>query len=189
MTKSLLFINFLLIHVCQSIGQSVLPVRHNPRIDFNLSPIHNVKINPLHNSTINPKTNWNINPSHNNSINPVFTSGINPLSTSILNPIANEVFNPMFSITLHPKNPAWKGNFLFDNNDNLIGFISSASQNILLCFDLEGNWTCYFIKTPKGTYNEFSLQGHWTGEFLCYDSNGGYNLFNKDGEWTGKHIK
>jgi hypothetical protein len=167
----------------------LVSLKQNPKLDYNLSPARNHKINPNFNATINPAFNWNINPTQNKSINPDSTTVINPLQNTNLNPKDMEMFNPMLNNILHPKSYQWKGRYLFDSSDNLIGFITVASQNILLCFDKEGHWTCYFVKTAKGTYNQFQLSGEWTGKFLCSDSLEGLNLFNKECVWTGSHVK
>lgn len=163
--------------------------KHNPLLDFNLSPAHNDKINPISNPGINPKYNWNISPMHNDVLNPLKNAIINPQSNLSLNPNECQALNPMFTTSLHPKNPAWAGNFLFDKDDKLIGFISVACQQVLLSFNASGEWAGYFARSAYGTFNEFSIDGKWTGRFLCPDSNEGYNLFSNDGEWTGEHIK
>ncbi len=157
--------------------------KHNPLIDFNLSPAHNDKINPIANSFINPKYNWNLNPMHNDLLNPLKNAVINPQSNTSLNAAATQGLNPMFTAALHPKNAQWTGNFMFDRDDKLIGFISVANQYIMLSFSANGDWTGYYVKSSFGeTFNEFSLEGAWTGKFLCSDSNEGYNVFSKDGE-------
>ena len=122
-------------------------------------------------------------------INPDSTFLISPLHNPDVDPKQVEMYNPMLNNILHPKNFSWKGKYLFDSTDNLIGFITVASQNILLCFNKEGHWTCYFVRTPKGTYNQFQLTGEWTGRFLCPDSLEGFNMFTKEGVWTGNHVK
>ena len=81
------------------------------------------------------------------------------------------------------------GFYLFNKSDELIGYITQASKDILLCFDVKGEWTCYYIRTAQGTYNLFDKSGNWTGNYLCYDDKVGYNQFDKDGAWTGQHIK
>jgi len=167
----------------------LVSVKQNPKVDYNLSPARNHRINPNFNTSINPSFNWNYNPAQSKIINPDSTSDINPLHNPGLNPREMEILNPMLNNTLHPGNVTWRGRYLFDSADNLIAFITVASQNILLCFDKQGRWTCYFVKTAKGTYNQFHLNGEWTGKFLCPDSLEGYNLFNKEGEWTGSHVK
>jgi hypothetical protein len=163
--------------------------KHNPLLDYNLSPAHNDKINPISNPGINPKYNWNLNPMHNDILNPSKNPAINPESNPSLNASTCQALNPMFANSLHPKNPLWAGNFLFDKDDKLIGFISVACQQILLEFNASGDWTGYFVRSSYGTYNEFSVDGKWTGKFLCPDSSEGYNLFSNDSEWTGEHIK
>jgi hypothetical protein len=169
--------------------QDLVDVKQNPQMDHNLSPAFNQRINPKYNSTINPAFNWNYNPIENKSINPDSTTDINPLHNESINPKQTEMYNPMLNNILHPMNISWRGRYLFDSTDNLIAFITVASQNILLCFNKSGQWTCYFVKTAKGTYNQFTLAGQWTGRFLCPDSVEGYNLFNKEGVWTGSHLK
>jgi hypothetical protein len=163
--------------------------RHDPKRDPNLSPARNNLINPLFNSSINPKFNWNLNPKHNKLIDPISATDINPQFNPDLNPVYNKIYNPMFANSLHPKNPRWSGRYLFDKDDNLIGYVSVASQNILLCFDTNGEWTCYFVKTSTGTYNRFTLEGEWSGQYFCSDGSQGFNLFAATGEWTGQHMK
>jgi len=169
--------------------QAAVYVKQDPQVDHNLSPAYNQRINPRFNSSINPTFNWNYNPMENKSINPDSTSQINPLQNENVNPKVSEVLNPMLNNILHPMNISWQGKYLFDSTDHLIGFVTVASQNVLLCFNKAGQWTCYFVKTPKGTYNQFTLAGEWTGKFLCPDSVEGYNLFNKECVWTGSHLK
>ena len=190
MARRLLFIITAIMLVFQAGAQDgLVSVKQNPKVDHNLSPSYNQKINPNYNYTINPAFNWNYNPIQNKSLNPDSNSNINPVQNLSLNPKESEIFNPMLNNILHPKNYSWRGKYLFDSTDNLIGFITVASQNILLCFTREGHWTCYFVKTAKGTYNQFDLTGVWTGRFLCPDSLEGLNLFTKEGVWTGNHVK
>lgn len=170
-------------------SQIELPNRFNPLFDFNLSPSHNKRINPLYNSLINPKLNWNINPSLNNNLNPTKNLGINPKSNPSLNPVDNRILNPMYSNSLHPQHPGWTGHYLFDKDDSLIGFVTIASQEVILCFDKQYNWVCYFIRSSTGSYNQFTLSGDWTGSYLSQDSSEGFNFFSADGEWTGKHME
>src|SRR5664279_577106 len=87
--------------------------RHDPKVDINLSPTHNSTLNPEKNSYINPKYNWNINPMHNSDVNPEFNSTINPLNHYELNPDVNKTLNPMYHNEYHPKNPSWKGLYIF----------------------------------------------------------------------------
>lgn len=175
-----------LVAVCQN---DLVSVKQNPKLDANLSPARNQRINPKFNTSINPAFNWNYNPAENPGINPDSTTSINPKDNPGLNPKQSEALNPMLNYTLHPGSGTWRGRYLFDSTDNLVAFITVASQNILLCFDKQGKWTCYFVKTAKGTYNQFQLNGEWTGKFLCPDSLEGFNLFNKEGVWTGNHVK
>lgn len=164
-------------------------VKQNPKIDLSLSPEHNRNISPNYNPGINPKTNWNINPDYNKLINPEKNNKINPKLNASLNPFSNQLLNPMMYKTLNPKNSLWKGYYLYDERDNLIGFITKPMNDVLICFDLRGEWTCYYVLTPEGTYNHFEKSAEWTGNYICSDLNGGYNIFNKEGNWTGKHIK
>jgi hypothetical protein len=106
-----------------------------------------------------------------------------------MNPEKNVFLNPMFRNELHPKSPDWKGSYLFDKNDELIGYVSKASQNVLLVFDANSQWTGYFIRATENIYNEFTPEGTWTGRMLCSDSMSGFNLFDNEGKWTGKHVK
>lgn len=166
-----------------------LEIKHNPKIDLNLSPAHNAVICPEHNAIINPKLNWNINPQKNGLISPEHVDDINPVKNTSLNPLDNVEFNPMFVIWLSPKYEQWKGLYLFDKDDELQGYITKYSQELMLEFDKESVWKCFYIKTARGTFNQFNLSGKWTGYYLCFDSMVGYNLFDGQGEWTGMHIK
>ncbi|MEO6314507.1 MAG: hypothetical protein ABIU63_00610 [Chitinophagaceae bacterium] len=170
-------------------GAQSFDEKHNPLLDVNLSPQHNNAIHPDHNSIINPKLNWNINPYKNGLINPEKVAAINPKTNNAVNPLQNQEMNPMFSIYMSPKFENWHGMYLFDTNDALIGYVTKYSQDIMIQFDKESNWTFFYLRTAKGTYNQFNLSAEWTGNFLCFDSMSGYNLFDKLGAWTGMHIK
>jgi hypothetical protein len=78
---------------------------------------------------------------------------------------------------------------MFDGDDNIVAFMTKPSKEVLICFDVQGNWTCYYVLTPEGTYNHFEMNGEWSGNYLCPDNVGGFNVFDKEGTWTGKHIK
>jgi hypothetical protein len=188
-TRLLLLFTGLCFFVQARSQQDLVAVKQNPKVDHNLSPAFNNRINPKFNSAINPTFNWNYNPLQNSTINPDSTIAISPLHNESVNPKLSELLNPMLNNILHPMNLSWQGRYLFDSSDNLIAFVTVASQNVLLCFNKSGQWTCYFVRTPKGTYNQFTLAGEWTGKFLCPDSVEGFNLFNKEGVWTGSHLK
>lgn len=162
---------------------------HNPKIDLNISPVHNPAINPQTNPGINPKMNSNINPVLNKEINPVENKTINPKVNESINPLKNQLLNPLMYKHLYPSSGSWKGLYIYNEKDNLIGYITRPTRNVLICFDVKGVWTCYYVLTAEGTYNHFDMNGDWTGEYICSDSNAGFNVFNKEGEWTGKHIK
>ena len=163
--------------------------KHNPGLDMNLSPRHNSIIHPNSNSSINPLLNWNINPYKNGLINPDKITSIHPKTNNALNPLTNQEMNPMFSVYMSPKFETWHVLYLFDSNNALIGYVSTYSQEIMMQFDKESNWTYFYIRTAKGTYNQFNLAAEWTGCFLCPDSMVGFNLFDKQCAWTGLHIK
>jgi hypothetical protein len=165
------------------------PQAHDPKIDLNMSPGHNPNINPQTNPGINPKMNSNLNPLVNKEINPVENILINPKINESINPIKNELLNPLFYKHLYPSSSTWKGFYIYDEKDNLIGYVSRPARNVLICFDMKGVWTCYYVITQEGTYNHFDKNGDWSGDYICSDSNGGFNIFNKEGNWTGKHIK
>jgi hypothetical protein len=171
-----------------AIGQ-VLDCRHDPKLDINLSPNSNSLINPEKNSTINPLYNWNINPEHNNQVNPDLNSSINPLNHYEFNPEMNKDLNPMFHNEFHPKSPLWRGLYIFDKDDELIGYVSVATQQLMLSFDRLSGWNGFFVRAANGVFNFFDSKGEWTGQFLCFDSVIGYNLFDKGGAWTGHYIK
>ena len=123
-----------------------LDCKHDPKTDINLSPSSNASINPEKNSNINPKYNWNINPLHNNDVNPTSNSTINPLNHFEFNPDVNKNLNPMFHNEYHPMNPSWKGLYMFNKTDDVVGYISVATQVLMLCFDTQGEWTGFFVK-------------------------------------------
>ena len=106
-----------------------------------------------------------------------------------LNPQTNEILNPVFMKSLRPSNSTWKGMFIFNDSNNLFGYISIATQNVMISFDNNGTWNGYFVKAGLLMYNYFTVPGVWTGMFLCYDNSSGYNLFDKNGKWTGIHVK
>lgn len=182
-----IFIVFLAISV-KANGQD-LPVTHNPKVEIYLSPANNKKICPDNNALINPRINWKINPLKNKDLNPIENTNINPRFKPELNPAITESINPLLNIGLHPSGHQWKLFYLFNKNDELAGFLTQPSANVLLCFDVKGEWTCYYVRSAEGTYNLFDREGTWTGNYICYDNNAGYNQFDKEGNWTGMHIK
>jgi len=188
--RKLYFTGISLIMLCSFAATAQdLSSKHNPKMDVNLSPNANPRINPNSNSSINPKFNWNINPIHTTSLNPIYNSAINPMNNQGYNPFVNNTINPMYQNSLHPKNPTWKGLYMYDSTDNLIGYVSVASQDVMLYFDTTSEWTGYFVRANKTMFNFFDTKGVWTGIFLCFDSVSGYNVFDKEGVWNGKHIK
>jgi hypothetical protein len=162
---------------------------HDPKKDANLNPFVNRKINPDSNLSISPVANWNMNPLKENSLNPTQNSSINPMTNLQLNPQSNDVLNPVIMRSLRPSTETWKGLFLFNDSNQLFGYISIATQNVMLSFDNSGTWNGYYVKAGSYMYNYFTLFGVWTGMFLCYDNQSGYNLFDKNGKWTHIHIK
>ncbi|MFI5154413.1 MAG: hypothetical protein ACHQET_13840, partial [Chitinophagales bacterium] len=105
----------------------VLFKRHDPKKDANLNPFLNTRINPDSNSSINPAFNWNINPIRNNEVNPSRNNLINPVNNLDLNPKANEALNPVFMKSLLPANPSWNGLYLFNKDNEIFGYVSTAS--------------------------------------------------------------
>ncbi len=163
--------------------------RHDPKRDPNLNPFVNKEINPDSNLSINPSANYNMNPIKENSLNPIQNSAINPMINLQLNPQSNDVLNPVIMKGLRPSTETWKGLFLFNDSNHLLGYISVATQNVMLSFDSNGTWNGYYVKAGRMMYNYFTLFGVWTGMFLCYDNQSGYNLFDKNGKWTHTHVK
>ena len=166
-----------------------LLAKHNPKLDVNLSPATNNVINPEKNSRINPKFNWNLNPGKTSNLNPVTNTAINPLNNLDFNPNDNQNINPMYQNTLHPKNPMWKGLYMYDKDDNLVGYLTKATQDVMLCFDVNTEWCGFYVRAEHNIFNHFDMKAQFTGMFICYDSMFGFNEFNKDGQWTGRHIK
>ena len=162
---------------------------HDPRRDANLNPFINNQINPDSNLSINPSSNFNMNPIKENSLNPTQNSSINPMINLQLNPQSNDVLNPVIMKGLQPATETWKGLFLFNDSNQLFGYISVATQNVMLSFDNNGTWNGYYVKAGRMMYNYFTLFGVWTGMFLCYDNQSGYNLFDRNGKWTHIHVK
>jgi len=162
---------------------------HDPRRDANLNPFINNQINPDSNLSINPSSNFNMNPIRENSLNPTQNSSINPMINLQLNPQSNDVLNPVIMKGLQPSTETWTGLFLFNDSNQLFGYISVATQNVMLSFDNNGTWNGYYVKAGRMMYNYFTLFGVWTGMFLCYDNQSGYNLFDRNGKWTHIHVK
>jgi hypothetical protein len=162
---------------------------HDPRKDANLNPYINKNINPDSNQSINPSMNWNMNPIKENSVNPTKNTAINPMINLQLNPQSNDVLNPVIMKSLRPSTETWKGLFLFSDSNQLFGYISVATQNVMISFDNNGTWNGYYVKAGPYMYNYFTLFGVWTGMFLCYDNQSGYNLFDRNGKWTHIHVK
>ncbi len=122
--------------ICVTSFSQALENKHDPKIDINLSPVSNSTLNPEKNSYINPKYNWNINPMHNNDVNPEFNSSINPINHYELNPDVNKTLNPMYHNEYHPKESLpGKDCIYFNRSDELIGYISVATQQLMLSFD------------------------------------------------------
>ncbi len=48
-----------------------------------------------------------------------------------------------------------------------MGYYVQADQDVMICFDLKGNWTGYLISTDMKTYNCFDLKDEWTGMYIC----------------------
>jgi hypothetical protein len=180
-------------------GKNVIPAQqtqadrafkgHDPKKDANINPFKNRDINPDSNYSINPSTNYNMNPIREVSLNPTQNSSINPMFNLQLNPQSNDVLNPVIMKSLRPSSESWRGLFLFNGSNQLFGYISVATQNVMLSFDNSGTWNGYYVKAGRMMYNYFTLFGVWTGMFLCYDNQSGYNLFDKTGKWTHLHVK
>ena len=125
-----------------------------------------------------PLRNLAINPNDNNRINKEFS------------PIANHSINPMFNFTLHPlSNNQWTGQYIFNKDGQMVGYLVDATQFIKLDFDQKGNWKGYLVKTSTNTYLYYNLQDEWTKGFYCEDSMVGYNIFDGQAEWTGLYAK
>lgn len=162
---------------------------HDPKKDANINPFKNKVINPDSNLSINPSLNYNMNPIKETSLNPTLNTSINPMFNLQLNPQSNDVLNPVIMKSLRPSSESWRGLFLFNDSNQLFGYISVATQNVMLSFDNSGTWNGYYVKAGREMYNYFTLFGVWTGMFLCYDNQSGYNLFDKTGKWTHLHVK
>jgi len=188
--RRLLTLSVLLLQVFVLSAQNDLSFKgHDPRKDANLNPFLNKYINPDSNSSINPATNWNMNPLRESSMNPAQNATINPMTNRQLNPQTNEVLNPVIMKGLRPSTGTWKGLFVFNDSNQIFGYISVATQDVMLSFDNGGTWNGYYVRAGSQTYNYFTLFGVWTGMFLCFDSQSGYNLFDKSGKWTHIHVK
>jgi hypothetical protein len=130
----------------------------------------------------------NQNPKYTTSINPKYTTSINPKYTTSINPKYTTSINPKYTSGLNPFNGQWEGKYLFDESANLIGLLAFANSEIYLYYNTQGKWIGYFVRA-KSNYNLFSLDGEWTGKYLCSDSKSGYNLFDENGEWTDNYVK
>ena len=162
---------------------------HDPKKDANLNPFLNNAINPDSNTSISPSTNWNMNPLRENAVNPMQNSAINPMINLQLNPQSNDVLNPVIMKGLRPSTGTWTGLFMLNDSNQIFGYLSVATQDVMLSFDNSGTWNGYFVRAGRYMYNYFTLFGVWTGMFLGYDNQSGYNLFDKNGKWTHIHVK
>ncbi len=65
----------------------------------------------------------------------------------------------MFHNEYHPRNPSWKGLYLFNRNDELVGYVSVATQVLMLSFDNQTEWTGFYVRAGNGIYNCFRCKG------------------------------
>jgi hypothetical protein len=106
-----------------------------------------------------------------------------------LNPQSNEVLNPIYMKSLSPNYASWNGLYLFTRDNEFFGYITPATQDVMISFDDRGEWNGYFVRAGNSLYNYFNVPGIWTGMYLCGDNARGFNLFDKTGKWTGMHVK
>ncbi|MCA0399095.1 MAG: hypothetical protein LCH51_16990 [Bacteroidetes bacterium] len=190
MIKPLLVAATLLLGSQLSAQEPELPAQRDPLRNLAINPNDNNRINPDKNLRINPKQNWNINPLLNDKINPAKNKLLDPKINKEFSPIANHSINPMFNFTLHPlSNNQWTGQYIFNKDGQMVGYLVDATQFIKLDFDQKGNWKGYLVKTSTNTYLYYNLQDEWTKGFYCEDSMVGYNIFDGQAEWTGLYAK
>jgi hypothetical protein len=79
--------------------------------------------------------------------------------------------------------------FCYNSKNELCGYLTRATQEVIVSFNVSAVFDGYYIKAGEGIYNHFSIAGAWTGYYICYDGNGGFNRFYKDCKWTGEHVK
>jgi hypothetical protein len=89
---------------------------------------------------------------------------------------------------LNPKYGSWTGKYLFSQDGEVIGFLVQANFDIYIYYQTNGEWIGYFVRA-ESNYNLFNLEGEWTGQYLCSDSENGFNLFTEDGEWSTNYVK
>lgn len=177
-----ILIGLLLCCYSLSVLGQIVPYSRNPKYNNSINPSYTLAINPNFTPSINPKFTPSINPKFTPAINPVYTININPQYNPAINPNFNFTLNPTYNYKLNPKYSEWTGQYMFNSNSDLIGFIVQASDVVSLYFTNAGTWQGYFV---GGNY--FSLDGSWTGSYLCSNSRGGCNFFNKEDEWTGEY--
>ncbi len=170
-------------------AQFFVPAEKDPRYNSSFNPRYNTRISPTYNSQINPKFNMNLNPKYTPELSPKFNANLNPQFNYDLNPKLNTALNPDYNYNLVPRYGADAGLylFMFDKNANMTAVIMPASPNVWLLFDDKNNWKGYFVFTG-GNWNRYTIDGLWTGEYLCPDNNGGYNYFTENGDWTGEYV-
>jgi hypothetical protein len=166
----------------------IIPINQNPKYNSQLDPRFNVNINPDFTSSINPKFTTDINPDFNTSLNPTYTPSVNPKFNTEIDPEYNSSLNPRYNSRLDPKNGFWEGMYLFDQNADAIGLLVRASKNLYLHYTIKKEWIGYFARAGSN-FNYFTVDGKWTGQFLCSDSEQGYNLFDENAKWTENFVK
>jgi hypothetical protein len=176
-----------LLAACLVSAQVFVPAEKDPRYSTELNPVYNNRVNPTYNPQINPKFNAKLNPKYTPEISPKFNANLNPQFNFDLNPKMNTALNPEYNYQLVPRYGVDGGIYMFDKNANLTGIIMPASANVWLLFDDKNNWRGYFVRTGSN-WNRYTIDGTWTGEYLCPNDNRGYNYFTEEGSWTGEYV-
>ncbi len=157
----------------------------NPVYNHTINPVYNHTINPVYNHTINPVYNHAINPVYNHAINPVYNHAINPVYNHTINPVYNHTINPVFNHVINPTfNPNFNGFSLFERNNQKIGYIIDANDEIKLIYNLDNQQQGYAIKNNQSNYIVFDKTNSWIGYFIS-DSSDGFNYFSRNNEWIG----
>ncbi|TAH00130.1 MAG: hypothetical protein EAZ15_09805 [Sphingobacteriales bacterium] len=157
----------------------------NPKYNTTINPKYNTTINPKYNTTINPKYNTTINPKYNTTINPKYNTTINPKYNTTINPKYNTTINPKYNLRLNPKlNPSFDGFYIYDLDANPTLYAIKASDKILILYNFNNEAMFYAVAINKG-YVIFDINSNEQTSYIISNNSKGYNQFNLNGEWTG----
>jgi hypothetical protein len=170
-----------------------IPASRNPRLTANVNPFLTGSLNPRLTSSLNPKRTSSINPRLTASLNPQLTPSINPnLSSSInykltasRNPALTASINPDLTSSLNPNLTSnIKGLYIFDIEQDSLGFTVIQSDSFWLIFDPGCAFTGVAILVRQGFFNLHDLNNQYYG-YLIHARGNSWLEFDDDGDWVG----